>query len=356
MTKKSLPFYTLFILVLIISAFRYQGQLINTYKTNITRVILEKAFRRDEGNDYLGFVNSLKNSTIIQENPRVAWMSGLYIIQHGASYQEAKDYWQYAPEYSAKILIENSRKSKEKQEKMKLAQEAFDLDPSSVEIKKDLVHMLMLNQRWAEASHYLDELLAIEPKNPDLLARRGKAEYKLDGSQQKAEAYLLEARQIDPDNEKALLYLANYYRKYEDAKTIEKFLLQALKTSKTENQILSFNNLLIDHYLREDEFKKIPNYLSESLAMSPDGPWINSLAGKYYLQIGAYQEAVYHYQKAISAGGYLGLYDELGESYYHLGKRESAIDAYCQAIDYLDDKAEIARIKEKVSELEGICK
>lgn len=307
-----------------------RGRFVAALHTNVLRVRLERLVHLASAPPDPEMLNLVQSSSIATDGPGLVWLAGYYVLTQTGSYTEAARVWAFAPKHSAQALSLNSARSDDKVRQVAAARTAYQLNSASSDVRRVWVEALIADGGWKEAASQLDILLSENPNDALLNAKRGLVEDKRGGSAEVAKGFLLRARELDPLSGEVMNSLVNHYRDYGTVEELEQLLLAAASTGDASYRF-GFYCKLIDLYLRQDQLSKIPASLEAALAIAPQHPWINRLAGEYFLRTNQYPEAIRHFSVALVEDRTATLLIALGDAWLGSGDQIEAMRAYCEA-------------------------
>ena len=110
-----------------------------------------------------------------------------------------------------------------------------------------------------------------------------------------------------------------------------RLLKQALGKNPKSKQILYALSLV---YLKDNQDDEAFSLLTDAIRRHPDFFEAHALLANITFNIGDYQTAVQHLEKALSIRESPVLYSKLGKAYFQLGKKEAAEEALAKALEF----------------------
>ena len=237
-------------------------------------------------------------------------------------------------------------------------EKAIECDPSSFYLRKELIALLINQNKIVPAKTLLEETLKRFPEEEDLELVLAQI-YKNEGKNEKAIRIADRILKQDPKNQRANYLLLTLFLDDKKWKEAEKYAQKVIElTDKSKTEDLKSTYVLIGlEYAKAGNFTEGLKYLNKAQEISPDSPEIHLALGTFYEGDGKLEDALKEYQEALTLSPLsVQLYYKLGEVYSKLDRVGDAISIYEKALqinnrDYLSSM-NLARLYYKEKEYE----
>jgi len=223
-------------------------------------------------------------------------------------------------------------------------QKLYKIKPSN-ELAIHIGYLHILRKQYDKALTSLRPVLKNDPKNPKVHFMVGicyyeKKQYK------EADKYLIQAIELDHENETYYLYLAKIKEKDKNIAELVRVLEVAIELFPESPDVNNFlGYIYVDYSLNLDKGLEL---IEKALAADPtNGAYLDSLGWAYYRK-GDYPRAL---EKLLEAERSdikdPVIYDHLGDAYFKLGDKKQAVNNWKKALEFEKN----SKIQRKIDEV-----
>ncbi len=224
-------------------------------------------------------------------------------------------------------------------------EKAIECDPSSFYLRKELIGLLISQNKIDSARTLLEETLRRFPDEEGLELVLAQI-YKSEGKNEKAIRIANRILKVDPKNQRANYLLLTIFldgKKWEETQKYARKVIELTGDDKKED-LKDVYILIGMEYARVGKFDEGLKYLNKAQEIFPDSPEVHAVLGSFYEGEEKLEEALKEYEKALSLSPFvLALYYRLGEIYSKSDRFDEAISIYEKALQ-INDKDYLSSI------------